>query len=260
MNVKVEVQGLDTSKLPKLSQKEQMEMLKKIKNGENDLKDEFIEANLRLVLSIIKKFNNRGENINDIFQVGVIGLIKAIDNFDISQPVQFSTYAVPMIIGEIKRYLRDNSAFRVTRSLRDLAYLISQEKEKYVREKNEEPTIDEICKLVNASKEDVVLAIDSMVAPMSIYDSVYNDGGDQIFLLDQLKNEKEESEQLIDNIAIKQMLNKLNEKERRIIERRYFQYKTQTELASELGVSQAQISRIEKNALEKIKKRYDKNS
>lgn len=260
MNVKVEVQGLDTSKLPKLSQKEQMEMLKKIKNGENDLKDEFIEANLRLVLSIIKKFNNRGENINDIFQVGVIGLIKAIDNFDISQPVQFSTYAVPMIIGEIKRYLRDNSAFRVTRSLRDLAYLIFQEKEKYVREKNEEPTIDEICKLVNASKEDVVLAIDSMVAPMSIYDSVYNDGGDQIFLLDQLKNEKEESEQLIDNIAIKQMLNKLNEKERRIIERRYFQDKTQTELASELGVSQAQISRIEKNALEKIKKRYDKNS
>lgn len=260
MNVKVEVQGLDTSKLPKLSQKEQMEMLKKIKNGENDLKDEFIEANLRLVLSIIKKFNNRGENINDIFQVGVIGLIKAIDNFDISQPVQFSTYAVPMIIGEIKRYLRDNSAFRVTRSLRDLAYLISQEKEKYVREKNEEPTIDEICKLVNASKEDVVLAIDSMVAPMSIYDSVYNDGGDQIFLLDQLKNEKEESEQLIDNIAIKQMLNKLNEKERRIIERRYFQDKTQTELASELGVSQAQISRIEKNALEKIKKKYDKNS
>ena len=165
-----------------------------------------------------------------------------------------------MIIGEIKRYLRDNSAFRVTRSLRDLAYLISQEKEKYVREKNEEPTIDEICKLVNASKEDVVLAIDSMVAPMSIYDSVYNDGGDQIFLLDQLKNEKEESEQLIDNIAIKQMLNKLNEKERRIIERRYFQDKTQTELASELGVSQAQISRIEKNALEKIKKRYDKNA
>lgn len=259
MNVKVEVQGLDTSKLPKLSQKEQMEMLRNIKSGRNELKDEFIEANLRLVLSIIKKFNNRGENINDIFQVGVIGLIKAIDNFDIEQPVQFSTYAVPMIIGEIKRYLRDNSAFRVTRSLRDLAYLISQEKEKYVREKNEEPTIDEICELVHASKEDVVLAIDSMVTPMSIYDSVYNDGGDQIFLLDQLKNEKEESEQLVDNIAIKQMLDKLNEKERRIIERRYFQDKTQTELAVELGVSQAQISRIEKNALEKIKKRYEKN-
>lgn len=259
MNVKVEVNGLDTSKLPKLSQKDQMDMLRQIKEGRTELKDEFIEANLRLVLSIIKKFNNRGENINDIFQVGVIGLIKAIDNFDITQPVQFSTYAVPMIIGEVKRFLRDNSAFRVTRSLRDLAYLISQEKEKYVNEKNEDPTIDKICELVNAPKEDVILAIDSMIVPMSIYDSVYSDGGDQIFLLDQLKNEKEDSEQLVDNIAIQQMLDKLSEKEKKIIEKRYFQDKTQTELASELGVSQAQISRIEKTALEKIKKRYDKN-
>lgn len=260
MNVKVEVQGLDTSKLPKLSQKEQMEMLKRIKNGENDLKDEFIEANLRLVLSIIKKFNNRGENINDIFQVGVIGLIKAIDNFDISQPVQFSTYAVPMIIGEIKRYLRDNSAFRVTRSLRDLAYLISQEREKYVREKNEEPTVEEICKLTGAAKEDVIMAIDSQIVPMSIYDSVYSDGGDQIYLLDQLKNEREESEELIDKIAISQVLDKLSEKEKNIIEKRYFMNKTQTELAEELGVSQAQVSRIEKNALERIKKRVEKGN
>ncbi len=258
MNTKVEIEGMDTSKLPKLSNKEQMEMLRKIKEGRNDLKDEFIEANLRLVLSIIKKFNNRGENINDIFQVGVIGLIKAIDNFDINQPVQFSTYAVPMIIGEVKRYLRDNSAFRITRSLRDLAYLISQEKEKYIKEKNEEPTVDTICKLVGAPKEDVILAIDSMITPMSIYDSVYNDGGDQIYLLDQLKNDKEDSEQLIDNIAIKQMLEKLSDKERRIIERRYFNDKTQTELALELGVSQAQVSRIEKTALDKIKKRYEK--
>ena len=192
-NIKVEIQGLDTSKLPKLSAKNQMEMLYRIKNGETQLKDEFIEANLRLVLSIIKKFNNRGENINDIFQVGVIGLIKAIDNFDIEQPVQFSTYAVPMIIGEVKRFLRDNSAFRVTRSLRDLAYLISQEKEKYIKEHNEEPTVDKICELVNAPKEYVVLALDSMVTPMSIYDSVYSDGGDEIYLLDQLKNEREES-------------------------------------------------------------------
>lgn len=258
-NIKVEIQGLDTSKLPKLSAKDQMEMLYRIKNGETELKDEFIEANLRLVLSIIKKFNNRGENINDIFQVGVIGLIKAIDNFDITQPVQFSTYAVPMIIGEVKRFLRDNSAFRVTRSLRDLAYLISQEKEKYIKEHNEDPTIDKICELVNAPKEDVVLAIDSMVTPMSIYDSVYNDGGDQIYLLDQLKNEREESETLIDNISINQMLDKLNDKERRIIERRYFLDKTQTELAEELGVSQAQISRIEKNALLKIRKKMERN-
>ncbi len=257
MNIKVEIQGMDTSKLPKLSAKEQMEMLRKIKEGDLSLKDEFINSNLRLVLSIVKKFNNRGENVNDIFQVGVVGLIKAIDNFDITQPVQFSTYAVPMIIGEIKRYLRDNSAFRVTRSLRDLSYLILQEKEKYIKEHNEEPSIDKICELTNASKEDVILAIDSMVTPMSIYDSVYNDGGDQIFLLDQLKNEKEESENLIDNISISQMLEKLNDKERSVIIKRYFKDKTQVELAEELGVSQAQISRIEKGALLKLRKRIN---
>ena len=256
-NIKVEILGVDTSKLPRLSASEQMEMLRRIKNGENELKEEFINANMRLVLSLIKKFNNRGENINDIFQVGIIGLIKAIDNFDIEQPVQFSTYAVPMIVGEVKRFLRDNSAFRVTRSLRDLAYVISQEKEKYIKEKNEEPTVDEICKLVNADKEDVILAIDSMISPMSIYDSVFNDGGDQIFLLEQLKNEKEDAEQLINNIAINQMLEKLNDKERLIIEKRYFKDRTQTELASELGVSQAQISRIEKSALDKLKKKYE---
>lgn len=258
MNVKVEINGLDTSKLPKLSQKEQMEMLRNIKNGRVELKDEFVEANLRLVLSIIKKFNNRGENINDIFQVGVVGLIKAIDNFDITQPVQFSTYAVPMIIGEIKRYLRDNSAFRVTRSLRDLSYLIAQTREKYVKEHNEELTIDKICELTKAAKEDVILAIDSTVAPMSIYDCVYNDGGDQIYLLDQLKNEKEESENTIDKIAIEQVLGKLSDKEKYIITKRYFNDKTQSELAEELGVSQAQISRIEKNALERMKKRVEK--
>ena len=258
MNVKVEINGLDTSKLPKLSQKEQMEMLRDIKNGRIELKDQFIEANLRLVLSIIKKFNNRGENINDIFQIGVVGLIKAIDNFDITQPVQFSTYAVPMIIGEIKRYLRDNSAFRVTRSLRDLSYLISQTREKYVKEHNEEPTIDKICELTGAEKEDVILAIDSTVTPMSIYDCVYNDGGDQIYLLDQLKNEKEDSENVIDKIAIEQILEKLTDKERYIIKKRYFNDKTQSELAEELGVSQAQISRIEKNALYRMKKRVEK--
>ena len=258
MNVKVEINGLDTSKLPKLSQKEQMEMLRDIKNGRIELKDQFIEANLRLVLSIIKKFNNRGENINDIFQIGVVGLIKAIDNFDITQPVQFSTYAVPMIIGEIKRYLRDNSAFRVTRSLRDLSYLISQTREKYVKENNEEPTIDKICELTGAEKEDVILAIDSTVTPMSIYDCVYNDGGDQIYLLDQLKNEKEDSENVIDKIAIEQILEKLTDKERYIIKKRYFNDKTQSELAEELGVSQAQISRIEKNALDRMKKRVEK--
>ena len=194
-NVKVDIQGVDTTKLPKLTGSEQLEMLKRIKAGEVNLKDRFVEANLRLVLSIVKKFNNRGENVDDIFQVGVVGLIKAIDNFDITQEVQFSTYAVPMILGEIKRYLRDNSAFRVTRSLRDLSYLISQVREKYIANHNEEPTIDEIVKLTGATREQVVLAIDSTIQPMSIYDTVYNDGGDEIYLLDQLKNEKEESEE-----------------------------------------------------------------
>jgi RNA polymerase sporulation-specific sigma factor len=256
-NVKVDIQGLDTSKLPKLSQNEQMDMLRKIKNGEIEYKDEFINANLRLVLSLVKKFNNRGENINDIFQVGVIGLIKAIDNFDITQEVQFSTYAVPMILGEIKRYLRDNSAFRVTRSLRDLSYLISQEREKYVAKHNEEPSVDELVKITGANKEQIILAIDSTVAPMSIYDTVYNDGGDQIFLLDQLKNEKEDSDDLITKITINQMLDKLSQKERYIIEKRYFKDKTQVELAEELGVSQAQISRIEKGALLRMKNKLN---
>ena len=214
---------------------------------------------MRLVLSLVKKFKNRGENINDIFQVGVIGLIKAIDNFDITQEVQFSTYAVPMILGEIKRYLRDNSAFRVTRSLRDLSYLISQEREKYVAKHNEEPTIDELVKITGASKEQIILAVDSTVAPMSIYDTVYNDGGDQIFLLDQLKNEKEESDDLITQLSIEQMLEKLSEKERYVIEKRYFKDKTQVELADELGVSQAQISRIEKSALLRMKNKLRNN-
>lgn len=257
-NVKVDIQGVDTTKLPKLTGSEQLEMLKRIKAGEVNLKDKFIESNLRLVLSIVKKFNNRGENVDDIFQVGVVGLIKAIDNFDITQDVQFSTYAVPMILGEIKRYLRDNSAFRVTRSLRDLSYLISRIREKYISEHNEEPTIDEIVKLTGSTREQVVLAIDSTVQPMSIYDTVYNDGGDEIYLLDQLKNEKEESEELITNLTVSQLLDKLSEKERYIIEKRYFKEKTQVELAEELGVSQAQISRIEKSALFKMKKRMEK--
>ena len=257
-NIKVEIQGIDTSKLPRLSSEEQMEMLRKIKSGREDLKEEFINANLRLVLSLIKRFNNRGENINDIFQVGVIGLIKAIDNFDITQPVQFSTYAVPMILGELKRYLRDNSPFRVTRSLRDLSYLISQEREKYVALHNEEPTVDDLAKIIDAPKEQIILAIDSTVLPMSIYDTVYSDGGDEIYLLDQLGNEKEDSVDLINKIAIEQMLDSLSSKEKDIIIKRYFKDKTQIELAEELGVSQAQISRIEKGALLKIKNKVQK--
>ena len=255
MNIKVEINGVDTSKLPKLNSLEQKEMLIKIKNGENQLKDKFIEANLRLVLSIVKKFNNRGENVDDIFQIGVVGLIKAIDNFDITQEVQFSTYAVPMIIGEIKRYLRDNSAFRVTRSIRDLSYKISIEREKYIKEKNEEPSIDEICKLVDREREDVIVAIESMNQPMSFNDVIYNDGGDCILLMDKIKEERNEADELTNKIATNQILEKLTEKERYILIKRYFKDKTQTELAEELGVSQAQISRIEKNAIERMRRK-----
>lgn len=260
MNIKVEIKGLDTSKLPKFSSKEQHEMLTKIKNNEGgeDLKNEFIFANLRLVLSLIQRFNNRGESIDDIFQIGVIGLIKAIDNFDMSQNVQFSTYAVPMIIGEIKRFLRDNSAFRVTRSLRDLAYRLSQEREKYINEKNEEPTVDDLCKITGEPREEIVLALDSMVQPMSIYSAVYNDGGDCIYVVDQLKDSRDDVENIVDKISTSQILDKLTEKEKHIIRKRYFEDKTQTELAEELGVSQAQISRIEKNAISRIKKKIGK--
>lgn len=255
MNIKVEIKCMDTSKLPKLGAKEQMDLLRRYKRGEIELKDELVNSNLRLVLSLVKKFNNRGECVDDIFQIGVIGLIKAIDNFDISQDVQFSTYAVPMIIGEIKRYLRDNSAFRVTRSIRDLAYKLSQIREEYIKIKNEEPTIDILCKLAEKDREDVVLALDSMAQPMSLNDTVYNDGGDCIFVLDKLKDETDESEIVTDKIATAQILDKLTEKERYIMERRYFNDKTQTELADELGVSQAQISRIEKSAIERLRRK-----
>ncbi|MDD2376619.1 MAG: SigB/SigF/SigG family RNA polymerase sigma factor [Clostridia bacterium] len=255
MNIKVEIKCVDTSKLPKLTNKEQIDMLRRYKNGELELKDELVNSNLRLVLSLVKKFNNRGECVDDIFQIGVIGLIKAIDNFDISQNVQFSTYAVPMIIGEIKRYLRDNSAFRVTRSIRDLAYKLSQIREEYIKKKSEEPTIDMLCKLAEKDREEVILALDSMTQPMSLNDTIYNDGGDCIFVLDKLRDETDEAEVVTDEIAASQMLDKLTEKERYIIERRYFNDKTQTELAYELGVSQAQISRIEKGAIERIRRK-----
>ena len=253
--IKVEINGVNTSELPVLSAKEQGEMLRKIKEGHIELKEKFIEANLRLVLSIVKKFNHRCDNVDDVFQVGVVGLIKAIDNFDISQNVQFSTYAVPMIIGEIKRYLRDSSSMRISRSIRDMSYRISKEKEKYISKNNAEPTVEYLAKALDASEEDIVLALDSTVTPMSLYDAVYNDGGDVIYVLDQLKNEKNEMENLTETLSVLQALEKLSEKEKNIIKRRYFDNKTQIELAEEIGVSQAQISRIEKTALERMKRR-----
>lgn len=253
--IKVEINGVNTAELPVLTSNEQKEMLKKIKEGEKELKQDFVNANLRLVLSLVKKFNHRCDNVDDLFQVGVVGLIKAVDNFDISQNVQFSTYAVPMIIGEIKRFLRDSSSMRISRSIRDLSYKLSKEKEEFIKVNNVEPTIEYLAKAVGANEEDVILALDSIVTPMSLYDAVYNDGGDVIYVLDQLKNDKNEVENLTDTLSVLQALEKLSEKERNIIKRRFFDNKTQVELAEEIGVSQAQISRIEKVALERMKRR-----
>lgn len=254
-NCRVEINGVNTSLLPVLKPDEQMAMLIRIKNGETGLKDEFVNANLRLVLSIVNKFNSRGENVDDIFQVGVVGLMKAIDHFDVSQQVQFSTYAVPMIIGEIKRFLRDSTALRVSRSLKDISYKIAKAKEEYVNRTNEEPTVAYLAKAVGVDEEEIVLALDSQVQPMSIYDAVYNEGGDAIYVIDQLKSEKDEAENFTEKLALSQAMKSLTDKEKQIIRRRYFDNITQTELARELGVSQAQISRIEKLALARIKRK-----
>ena len=256
--VKVEINGVNTAELPVLSQEKQIKMLREIKSGHNELKDEFVKSNLRLVLSIVKKFNHRCDNVDDIFQVGVVGLIKAIDNFDITQNVQFSTYAVPMIAGEIKRYLRDSSSMRISRSIRDASYKISKEKDAYVAKYNEEPTVSYLAKTLNLSEEDVILALDSMTEPMSLYDSIYNDGADSIYVLDQLKNDKNEMDNLTETLSVIQAMEKLSEKERNIIKRRFFDNKTQIEIANEIGVSQAQISRIEKAALERMKRKMIK--
>ncbi len=255
---KVEIQNLNTSDLPRLKNSEQIELLKKVKEGDNKAREEFIYANLRLVLSIVQKFNNRGENLDDIFQIGVVGLLKSIDNFDISQNVQFSTYAVPMIIGEIKRFLRDSSTMRISRSLRDIAYKVMQEKEEFIKNNNREPTINELSEITNEKIEDIVMALDSMVQPMSIYETVYSEGGNNISLFEQIKDDTDEAEILTNRLTLESAMSKLTEKERNIIYKRFFLNKTQSELASEVGVSQAQISRIEKTALLKMKKRITK--
>ena len=253
MNLKVEIKGIDTSKLPKLENKKLLEMIKQYKNGEKSLKEEIVNSNLRLVLSIVNKFNNRGEQVDDIFQVGVIGLLKAIDNFNTELDVQFSTYAVPMIIGEIKRFLRDTSVFRITRSVRDLAYQISKIKEEYIKKENRDITIKELCEILKKDKEDIIIAIDSMAKPISLNEIMYNDSGDTITFMEKIKDETDEMGNLLDKIATKEILEYINEEERDVIIKRYFKDKTQSEIAKELGISQAQISRMEKAALLKMK-------
>ena len=251
---KVEICGVNTATLPTLSKSKKDELLSKIKSGDEIAREEFVQGNLRLVLSVIQRFSNRGENPDDLFQVGCIGLIKAIDNFDLSQNVQFSTYAVPMIIGEIRRYLRDNNSIRVSRSLRDMAYKALKAKEELTTKNGKEPTISEIAKEINLPKEDVVLALDSIQDPVSLYEPVYNDGTDAIYVMDQVSDTKNTDENWLEEIAIKEALKKLCNREKRILDLRFFKGRTQMEVATELGISQAQVSRLEKSALNHMKK------
>ena len=251
---KVEICGVNTSKLPTLTKKEKDELFLKIKAGDQKAREIFVEGNLRLVLSVIQRFNNRGENADDLFQVGCIGLIKAIDNFDLSQNVQFSTYAVPMIIGEIKRYLRDNNSIRVSRSLKDTAYKALQVKERLINKNSKEPTITEIAKELDVPKEDVVFALDAIADPVSLFEPVYHDGGEAIYVMDQVKDDKNNDESWLENIAINEAMKHLDEREKHILNLRFFQGRTQMEVAGEIGISQAQVSRLEKNALKQMRK------
>lgn len=251
---KVEICGVNTAKLPVLSNDEKMALFEKIKQGDKEARETFIGGNLRLVLSVIQRFNNRGENMDDLFQIGCIGLIKAIDNFDTSHNVKFSTYAVPMIIGEIRRYLRDNNQIRVSRSLRDIAYKALKAKEEYISKNSKEPTIDELAKILELSKEEVVFALESIQDPISLHEPAYNDGIDTIFVMDQVKDTKNTDEQWLENIALSEAMKRLSDREKHIISLRFFSGRTQMEVADEIGISQAQVSRLEKGALERMKK------
>ncbi|CCQ95838.1 RNA polymerase sporulation-specific sigma factor (sigma-G) [[Clostridium] ultunense Esp] len=251
---KVEICGVNTSKLPVLTNEEMQKLFVKIKAGDMEAREEFIQGNLRLVLSIIQRFNRRGENVDDLFQVGCIGLIKAIDNFDLSQNVRFSTYAVPMIIGEIRRYLRDNNSIRVSRSLRDIAYKALQARDQLVNKNLKEPTITEIAEELNLPKEEVVFALDAIQEPISLFEPIYHDSGDAIYVMDQVKDEKAEDEVWLQGIAIRDAINRLNKREKLILNLRFYEGKTQMEVAEEIGISQAQVSRLEKNALRQMRK------
>ncbi len=254
MTNKVEICGVNTSRLPVLSEQEKKELFVRIKQGDMQARQEFIYGNLRLVLSILRRFNNRGENIDDLFQIGCIGLIKALDNFDTSHDVKFSTYAVPMIIGEIRRYLRDNNAIRVSRSLRDIAYKALSAKERLTAAAGREPTIEEIAKEIEIPKEDIAVALDAILDPVSLQEPVYHDGGDAVFVMDQIADEKNVDDSWLEKISLKEAMRRLGDRERHILTLRFFRGKTQMEVAEEIGISQAQVSRLEKNALGHMKK------
>ena len=251
---KVEICGVNTSKLKLLSNEEKRELLIRAKNGDDKAREKLINGNLKLVLSVIQSFGGRGENPDDLFQVGCIGLIKAVDNFDISLDVKFSTYAVPMILGEIRRYLRDNNSIRVSRSLRDLAYKALQARERLSAKLSREPTNAEIAKELDRTENEVVNALDSIADPISLYEPIYTDNGDSVYVLDQIKDDKNTDDQWLDEIAISQAIGKLSERERRILALRFYDGRTQMEVAGSLGISQAQVSRLEKGALASIRK------
>ena len=251
---KVEICGVNTSKLPVLSADEKKALFDRILKGDEKAREEFIRGNLRLVLSVIQRFNNRGEMVDALFQVGCIGLIKAIDNFDVTQEVQFSTYAVPMIIGEIRRYLRDNNAIRVSRSLRDLAYKAIQVRERLFNENNREPSVSEIATELDVECEELVMAIDSIQDTVSMFEPIFQDGTDTVCVMDQIRDEQNTDSAWEQTITINEAMKKLSDREQMIINLRFFEGRTQTEIADEIGISQAQISRLEKNALKHLRK------
>ena len=253
---KVEICGVDTTKLPLLSTEEKNQLLIKVKEGDEIAREKLINGNLRLVLSVIRRFFNKGENADDLFQIGCVGLIKAIDNFEIEQNVQFSTYAVPMIIGEVKRYIRDNNSIRVSRSIKELAYKIIMEKENFLKEKDREPTIEELVNVLKVPKEDIIMSIDSIQTPISLQEPVSGNNIDDINVEDQISDKRNSDNYWAESITIIEAMKKLNEKEKMIIGKRFFEGRTQIEIAEEIGISQAQVSRLEKNAINHIKRLY----
>ncbi|WP_106060320.1 RNA polymerase sporulation sigma factor SigG [Clostridium vincentii] len=251
---KVEICGVNTAKLKVLKEKEKRALLIQMQNGDTTARETFIKGNLRLVLSVIQRFNNRGENVDDLFQVGCIGLMKSIDNFDLGQNVRFSTYAVPMIIGEIRRYLRDNNSIRVSRSLRDIAYKALVIRDRLIKENNKEPSVSQIAKELGIPREDVVFALDAIQDPVSLYEPIYHDGGDAIYVMDQVKDSKNTDESWVENISINEAMKRLTDREKLILNLRFFNGRTQMEVANEIGISQAQVSRLEKTALKHMRK------
>ena len=250
---KVEICGVNTSSLPILKQEEKDELFRRIKQGDTKAREQYIKGNLRLVLSVIRRFQNSSENPDDLFQIGCIGLIKAIDNFDTTLQVKFSTYAVPMIVGEIRRYLRDNNSIRVSRSLRDIAYKTIYTRENYMRQHLKEPTIAEIADEIGNDKEMIVYAMDAIQSPVSLFEPVYSEGGDTLYVMDQISDKKNREENWVEDISLRDAMNRLGERERHIIDLRFYEGKTQMEVADEIGISQAQVSRLEKHALRSMR-------